>query len=614
MKPAQHDELVRSVADLRTLLGECSTSTIVGSCAAYWMKRGSEQDPSFGLLSPARQWSFLLSLMLMTPEPHPGRNFTEEDLTRSHQLLDSIFSAYAWTFFSEPGEVVDDEWVRIREVAMPTFLDYFNQGVLASTEQIARRIERYLTPFDSELASHNGLSASDALTIARWIGDQKQKAADELPDRAVREREVRTSLLQRMKNEGWNLQQLRAAAEPEYHETVLQLSSSMDRLLQVSLSDLVAHFGHDRANAFWSLFAATRGEAPPISYPTEQHIAEERSLYCIEPGTAICPLANQLYLAILSRFERHLAEHEVKERYFKRRDKILEQEAQHHFSSLLKTGRFFPAVFETPDNQFEHDLVVQLNDTVLVIEAKASPPVEPFRDPDRAFTRIRRSFQSNRGIQSAYNQGHRLWTHWKSGKEVRLYDHQGNLAVSFDQSTVSCVLVICVTRDSFGSLAADLSRMLEKRQQDPYPWCVNVLDLEAIADAWNYFNWGVDKFLDYLHQRERLHGKVFTSDELEFVGFYITHGGLHWIHEASADHIQLDPTYSGVFDRIYRARLGAGPPVRIEPKRPVFSDLRQSLLREQPSPAPQSALPKKQGRNEPCACGSGKKYKRCCLR
>ena len=25
-----------------------------------------------------------------------------------------------------------------------------------------------------------------------------------------------------------------------------------------------------------------------------------------------------------------------------------------------------------------------------------------------------------------------------------------------------------------------------------------------------------------------------------------------------------------------------------------------------------SALPNKQGRNEPCACGSGKKYKRCC--
>ncbi|HEX9276275.1 MAG TPA: hypothetical protein VGA51_07745, partial [Casimicrobiaceae bacterium] len=81
-----------------------------------------------------------------------------------------------------------------------------------------------------------------------------------------------------------------------------------------------------------------------------------------------------------------------------------------------------PSVFETHDQHFEHDLLVRVARTAIVVEAKASPPVEPFRDPDKAFVRIRDAFRSSRGIQHAFDQGRRIFRAWKRGDRVQLYD------------------------------------------------------------------------------------------------------------------------------------------------------------------------------------------------
>ena len=420
-----------------------------------------------------------------------------------------------------------------------------------------------------------------------------------------------------MEREGWDLERLRSEAQhSRYRDLALGLISGVAQFSYISLTELTEHFGSDSATAFWSLFSIGRGEMGELTYPTEMNLAEQRSLYRVDHDRAMCPLANQLFLAVLTRYESHLAAGTARESFFRRRDKILEQEVELHFRSLLgSAGVFFPSVFETPHQQYEHDLVIRVGRTVLVVEAKASPPVEPFRDPDRAFTRIRQAFRSERGIQGAFNQARRLWSRWAAGERVRLFNRDGHLACEFDSTNVNEVFIICVTRDNFGVLATDLSLLLEKGEGEPYPWCVNVVDAEAIADAWSYFSWDSSQFLDFLRQRVGLHGRVMSSDELEVVGFFVAHGGLHWIADSPGDRIELNPNYSNVFDRIYRARMG-GPPVRYEPTKPFLSDFRESLRQGKPVPVQPKAhrTARKQGRNEPCACGSGRKYKRCCGR
>jgi hypothetical protein len=302
-------------------------------------------------------------------------------------------------------------------------------------------------------------------------------------------------------------------------------------------------------------------QLPRWAYPTEANEADERSLYVIEGDRAMCPLANQLFVAVLLRFERYLASSKHGDRFFKKRDVTLEREVEASIRSLLgPTAELYPGVFETADQHLEHDLVARLGLTTVVVEAKARPPVEPFRDPEKAFVRIKRAFNSDRGIQSAFEQARRLWRRWSAGEQVELYDDRGNVVVAFDRTTVNEVLLICATRDSFGILATDLSLLLEKDAQEPYPWCVNAIDLDTAAGAWKYFGWDGDRFLTFLRDRAAVQGRLQCGDELEAVGFFIRHGGLHHVRQAEGDFVWLTPNYSAIFDDIWKARSGTDQP------------------------------------------------------
>jgi hypothetical protein len=260
-------------------------------------------------------------------------------------------------------------------------------------------------------------------------------------------------------------------------------------------------------------------------------------------------------------------------------------------------------------------LVVISGQTCFVVECKASPPVEPFRDPGKAFERLKRHFTSDRGIQKAYEQGLRIWAALTGKRDVPLYDKAGTELVTLRPSEIDEVFIVCATRDNFGAVAVNLDLLLEKDPADPYPWAVNSPDLASMADAWQYFGWGSERLIEYLRDRVRLHGRFMTSDELEVTGYFIRHATLSYLLLGPPGvRFHLDPTYSYVFDDIYRAAQQGGAPVRYEPKPPVTTDMRESLDAGVPIFIDPSSGAKKRmkiGRNETCPCGSGKKFKRC---
>jgi hypothetical protein len=95
MRERERKQLLSDVEELRRLLADYSTETIVGACTAYWLKRGSIDDVFQDLGSPAKQWSFLLGLMLTSPEPAEPKKFAERTFERGQELLNKIFLAYA---------------------------------------------------------------------------------------------------------------------------------------------------------------------------------------------------------------------------------------------------------------------------------------------------------------------------------------------------------------------------------------------------------------------------------------------------------------------------------------------------------------------------------------
>lgn len=200
-------------------------------------------------------------------------------------------------------------------------------------------------------------------------------------------------------------------------------------------------------------------------------------------------------------------------------------------------------------------------------------------------------------------------------RQLTLYDNLGHPALLLSLDEIDDIHCICVTRDDFGLLAVNLSLLLEKDEEEPFPWAVNIIDLSTFVEAWEYFGWGPEKFTEYLEARIKIHRKLLTPFELEIGGYFIKHGGIHWLVEAEGDILYIDPNYSDVFDQIYHARNG-GKKVEYSPTKPYFGDMREQLAQAMKTETENKPIVSSgninQGRNERCACGSGKKYKYCC--
>jgi hypothetical protein len=582
------------------------------------MRTAHSKETEERLASPAKQIPFLLGVLLSGEEPKQPVDFGEDEWKKAKSILERLFSAYLLLYIPQNEELgaLAPEWHRVREVSMLAFFHYFNTGLLASVQQIVERIKIYLVPFDTELASILGISASQALVICQWISDKLQKSLDDLQAAAHTEREHRLQLLDKAEAEKWSLDALeQAAQDPDYAEKAERLLSGIQALGLVSVFDLESAFP-DIAGTYWQLFSVQRGEGPAIRYPTEQSVCELKPLVRVSGTEAFCPLANGLFSAVLLVGERALIQSKVREKFLRSRDRSLEKEALATLKSILgPRASVWSAVFETSDCQYEHDAIAVDDDLCIVLEAKAAPPVEPLRDPDRAFLRLRDAFRADTGVQKAYEQANRVVRKVKAGDVLPLYDARGREVGRLVPDRSKLVVGVCVTRDNLGPLATNLALLLEKDADDSYPWVVNIIDFASLAEAWSYFGWGPKEFRKYLEQRITLHGKVFSDDELDYAGYFIRHGSFDSAVKTKADLLQLDPEYSSVFDDLYRHLHLGGPPVEIKETEPVLMDLRRSLVSGEPvfvEPEGQPVSPRKTGRNEPCPCGSGKKHKRCC--
>lgn len=616
-RPTLEDEISDGLSILHSLIADKTTSSIAGWCSSYQITSAGGSFDEKRFTSPAKQLPFLLGVLLSTPEPQDGKQLTKEGWDDVRQVVERLFQAYMLLYAPAEGDLgpFAPEWVRVREVSMLAFLHYFNNGLMASVEQISERIVRYCTPFDAELAAALGITATQALAVMHGIAMTLQASLDALQLAAKFEQEQRLALLERAANENWSKKRLMAAANESTYRAVMEdFASKLDRIGKIHRSELLAAFPAV-GDTIWNLFSVERGVGPPIRYPTERSIAEVRPLICVNASEAICGTGNSLFTALLLVCEQTLAKSPAREKFLRLRDKTLEREVVEKIKSFLSSkAEVYPKAYDEPDGNFEHDVVIVDEGLCLVIEAKASPPEEPFRDPNKAFVRLRNAFRSDSGIQKGYDQGNRIIRRLRAQETVLLYDQDGREIKRLAPNELNLTVGMVVTRDNFGSLATNLKLLLEKDPADAYPWTVNIIDLANLAEAWNYFGFKPDKFRHFLEQRILLHGKVLSDDELDYAGFFIRHGSFDAALTARADLFQLNPNYSAIFDEVYRHLHAAGPPVTVTETEPVLTDLRRSLAsrRIESVNRPQQRSARKIGRNELCPCGSGKKHKRCC--
>lgn len=583
-----HGRLLADVERLRALAGRAATDVLVWLANTTFQLAPVETTRAFGLQSPVRQMYYLTGLALTTPEP-PEHGWTDEDLAEAHVLLGRIYDAYlemqlACIEAAESGTDVERRW----RVAVPSFVSYFYAGVIASTDQLLARVEDTLVPFDDVLERVAGLSATDALRATIWIGERLQRQLDAYTT-VIR---VSLAVAREGHARGWSPGRIQRELRRDPRIRTIDADPSTAPVrggaspYHVPWRDARAELGANRADAYARLFAVARGEHRAFTYPTERNPAERAPLVWVEGGQAVaCASGHMLATAVLDALGDLLvsAGPDVAARFYRVRDRALERRTSDALRTLTPAAAqavVYENLAETPTGQHEHDAVLVAGRGVLVVEAKAGRLREPLRDPLRAYPRLRDDFRAAGGIQKAFEQGERIRRAVDvDRRDVALYDSGGAERVRVMPGAVDRVRCMCVTGDEYGALAADLTLLLDKEADVPYPLAINVFDLEALVDAFARKGWGPSELLRYVDERGLLHGHVVSADELEIAAVFLLYGGLGPLREAMARfpgaRVQMRADCAWVFDAIFRERQG-GPratltalgPLRLTPVDP----------------------------------------------
>lgn len=234
-------------------------------------------------------------------------------------------------------------------------------------------------------------------------------------------------------------------------------------------------------------------------------------------------------------------------RYLKRRDDLLESEVFRIFQTLFGTSAtVYASAFV---DEFEHDVLVMSGRRVLIVEAKAGAFKEPFRDVVRSVTRLKQNF--DRVIQEGYTQGDRTARRLRRGQTVEFRDRKGEPLVTIQGTDVDEVFVLCITADDFGPLALDLSLLLQKGANAPYPWAANFFDADTFLAAFPQIGLPADALFDFLRERQHLHGRIICDDELELAGLFLQGGCLQQLDGGPGTKTLVPGDYSQVFDDLF---------------------------------------------------------------
>ena len=570
------------------------------------------------LFSPYRQLAFVIGIALTTPEPDAPEPWDPERWERICQNLNSLYASYIQHFMEPVLRAPPDARGRVShyELAEEAFGHYFNTGCLSTPEQVVERVRSTCVPFDEQLLDLCGFSATDAVTALEGILGQRQQRLDELAS-------CQAELLARFDAAGVELPAGGRIGLPRADRLVGTGIESAYRAFEratrqiviVTLEALSQVLDAPVADSFWRTFSAARGDVHGFDFITERSPFSASPLVELEAGVACCPIPNAMYDAVLNGLQASLLRSKHRARFTKRRDRWLEHRTAEILERFVgETGRVLTSMEHMPARKPEHDVIVLFGSTLLVVECKASPPVEPFRDADRSARRLKHGFSD---VQKAFDQAHGLREMLKSGARVVLRSKDSKAEVSVSSEEFRHVAAMCVTADDYGPLCTDLSWLLEKPSGAEYPLAIDVWSLDSLLDALALRGMGVHDFCRYISERSTTQGIAKTYDELDVAGIFLWYRTLDSIVQEGPGPVIIPTDYSRAFDEIYYSRQQGqafkfGKPPRLDiissPSEHGEEGADPQLLPDMP------AQVHRIGRNELCPCGSGRKYKFCCGR
>ena len=547
-KSQELKELV-SVYDTGWFLGNlCQLTTCIASNAA--------KDQLGTLSSPLRQLYFLGGLFISTDSIEDYElQYTHEQWNRIVELLNEIEQEYYKLFFPEEDEVVDESWKKVREVAMPSFLSYFNQGPLNYEEQTLNWVKGLYTQLNDIIELETGIKTEHFVEFYNNL--------DKLVQANFHTHSTEGEPLRKNWNKYARLQVGTAEDVPDFIKEIGEKNRPLytfvadygiinrfyaeelvsDTLTIDQVKIILNLLSCSRSNSDFLYYTSTKPGNPLYEKPI---ISLEKEMYQVFEVKQVIHAIESLLESLCTKTKENTT------KYVSKKGKLLEQNIIDLFGKLLKKDyEVFQGYYV---DGCEQDILILWKEYAFIIEAKGYKLREPLRDPNRAFVRIKDDFKGSVGY--AYEQTNRVEKKFVEQVPLRIEDENGNLIKEIDtRQYKDGDFSIIVNLRSFGQIQNDLSTLLVLKEDSAYPWVVRFDDLETFLLTLIAKRKTPICFVNFLIMREKLHGKVFCSDELEVCGGYITETINDDIIDKS-DKIATSPDLANVFDEQYRKGMG----------------------------------------------------------
>lgn len=543
--------------ELKDIIATYDAEWLLGDLS-FLMHAGRERarDQLGKLSSPLRQLYYLAGLNVSS-DPTIGIDirYTPEKWNQIVVLLNEIEIEYQKLFFPSKLEDITEEWKRIRQVAMPSFLSYFNQGPLNYEEQVINWLRDLYTPLDNIIESKTGVRTEDFI--------QFYENMDRLNHKNFQAHSNRTELLR----PNWEKYTKIKMGVVENAPDFIKELGEQNKHLYTFMADhgikdrfypeeiVSENLSIEKVRAILNNISIKRSQTDFLYYTATKpgNPLYEKPILDVDEGMFQVFEVKQVIHAVENLLEQICTTtQENNSRYVERKGKLLEDRIVELFSNFFKTD--FKVFCGYYVDGCEQDILFLWKNYAFIIEAKGYSIREPFRDPEKAFVRIKDDFNASLGY--GYTQTRRIEKKFIDGVSLRITDKNGNFIEEIDTTQYEEDFSIIVNLKTFNQIQCDLSTLLKlENEDDVYPWAVKLDDLEIFLLTMMAKKKKPIDFVNFLLMRETLHGKLICTDELEICGGFLT----NLLNQKIVDRagvIATAPDLGNIFDKQYQKTMG----------------------------------------------------------
>lgn len=544
--------------ELKDLVSTYDTQWFLGDLSGLMkgIASGRAQDQLGKLSSPLRQLYFLGGLLVSSNDGNSTDiQYAPEKWDIIVELLNEIEREYDKLFFPKPDEEIDEEWKKIRQIAMPSFLSYFNQGPLNYEEQTIGWVNDLNSQLDDTVEAETGVKTADFIQFYNNL--------DDLVQRKFQGFGTRKELFQDEWLTYTKIQMGIIDEAPDFIKEMGEQNRPMYTFVadpgiikRFKPEDLVSdELPIEKINIILLLLTCQREESDFLYYTSTKPGNPLYEFPIIDIGDGLFQVfeVKQVIHAIDDLLQRVCSKNaKAKDKLIDRKGKLLENRIVNLFKKFFKKDyKYFEGYYV---DGCEQDILFLWKDYAFIIEAKGYNLREPMRNPDKAFARIKDDFKACIGY--GFTQTKRVEQKFLDQVPLRIEDKNGNLIEEIDTTKYKEQnFSIIVNINSFGQIQNDLSTLLEVGEHDVYPWVIKLDDLETFFLTMIAKKKKPQYFINYLLMREELHGKLICSDELEVCGGYLS-GKITEKKIDNADTIVTTPDLPAVFDEQYNKGMG----------------------------------------------------------